>query len=271
MITDPKLIICDEPVSALDVSVQAQILNLLEEMKQRYDLTMLFIAHDLAVVKNVSDRVAVMYLGKLCEIGAPDQLYAQPGPSRTPRRCSPRSRCPTPSSPPDDTRVLGGEIPSNTEPAERLPVPHPLSQGAGRVRRGGAARCATSGPSSTWRATSRSSPASSSSSPARDRGVIARLLTGAVVVGVLLRGFVDLLGREQHDRPQRHETGRADREADGRGGDVVGQLGDDEHVVLAEREVEGLDLPTQFLDHLRHRGPPGASPLLSRPCSPSAV
>ena len=79
VITDPKLIICDEPVSALDVSVQAQILNLLEEMKQRYDLTMLFIAHDLAVVKNVSDRVAVMYLGKLCEIGAPDVLYAQPG------------------------------------------------------------------------------------------------------------------------------------------------------------------------------------------------
>jgi peptide/nickel transport system ATP-binding protein len=78
VITDPKLIICDEPVSALDVSVQAQILNLLEEMKERYDLTMLFIAHDLAVVKNVSDRVAVMYLGKLCEVGPPDQLYAQP-------------------------------------------------------------------------------------------------------------------------------------------------------------------------------------------------
>src|SRR5207247_1020139 len=78
VITDPKLIICDEPVSALDVSVQAQILNLLDEMKQRYDLTMLFIAHDLAVVKNVSDRVAVMYLGKLCEIGPPDQLYASP-------------------------------------------------------------------------------------------------------------------------------------------------------------------------------------------------
>ena len=75
---DPKLIICDEPVSALDVSVQAQILNLLEDMKARYGLTLVFIAHDLAVVKNVSDRVAVMYLGKLCEVAKPDDLYAKP-------------------------------------------------------------------------------------------------------------------------------------------------------------------------------------------------
>jgi peptide/nickel transport system ATP-binding protein len=74
----PDLLICDEPVSALDVSVQAQILNLLESMKARHKLTMVFISHDLAVVKNISDRVAVMYLGKLCEVAPPDALYATP-------------------------------------------------------------------------------------------------------------------------------------------------------------------------------------------------
>ncbi len=74
----PKLLVCDEIVSALDVSVQAQILNLLEDLKAEYDLTILFIAHDLAVVKNVSDRVAVMYLGRLCELAPSDTLYEAP-------------------------------------------------------------------------------------------------------------------------------------------------------------------------------------------------
>lgn len=75
---EPKVLICDEPVSALDVSVQAQIVNLLEDMKERYRLTMVFIAHDLAVVKNISDRVIVMYLGKICEVATSDDLFARP-------------------------------------------------------------------------------------------------------------------------------------------------------------------------------------------------
>jgi len=78
LVLNPEFIICDEPVSALDVSIRAQILNLLEEMKQRFGLTLLFIAHDLAVVKVVSDRVAVMYLGRLCEVGPSAQLFARP-------------------------------------------------------------------------------------------------------------------------------------------------------------------------------------------------
>jgi peptide/nickel transport system ATP-binding protein len=78
LVLDPHLLICDEPVSSLDVSIQAQILNLLAEMRQRLGLTLLFISHDLAVVKNVCDRVAVMYLGRLCEIAATEDLFRSP-------------------------------------------------------------------------------------------------------------------------------------------------------------------------------------------------
>lgn len=113
--TEPDLLVCDEPVSALDVSVQAQILNLLEDMKERYGLTLLFIAHDLAVVRNISDRVAVMYLGRLCEVGDPDELYRAPAHPYTAGLLS-AIPVPDPTIRPRERPVIGGEIPSPLSP-----------------------------------------------------------------------------------------------------------------------------------------------------------
>lgn len=78
LILEPEFVVCDEPISALDVSVQAQVINLLEELKQSMGLTLLFIAHDLSMVRYVSDRMAVMYLGSLIEVGAADELFFDP-------------------------------------------------------------------------------------------------------------------------------------------------------------------------------------------------
>jgi oligopeptide transport system ATP-binding protein len=78
LITEPKLIVCDEPVSALDVSIQAQILNLLSELKDEFGLTLVFISHDLSVVRHVSDRILVLYLGRIAELAPGDQLYNDP-------------------------------------------------------------------------------------------------------------------------------------------------------------------------------------------------
>jgi peptide/nickel transport system ATP-binding protein len=111
---DPEILICDEPVSALDVSVQAQILNILEEMKERFGLTLVFISHDLSVVRNVSDRVVVMYLGKVCEIGDADTLFSEP--------LHPYTRvllasAPEPSAVVDASEsAIGDEIPSPIDP-----------------------------------------------------------------------------------------------------------------------------------------------------------
>jgi peptide/nickel transport system ATP-binding protein len=114
LMADPDLLICDEPVSALDVSVQAQILNLLADLKERFGLTMVFIAHDLAVVKNVSDRVAVMYLGKLVEICGSDELYRS---AAHPYTEALLASIPEPD--PDQQtaqRALTGELPSPLNP-----------------------------------------------------------------------------------------------------------------------------------------------------------
>ena len=111
---DPEILICDEPVSALDVSVQAQILNLLEEMKDKYGLTLLFISHDLSVVRNVSDRVVVMYLGKICEIGSSDKIYSLP---THPYTRVLLASAPEPASTVDASEsAIGDDIPSPINP-----------------------------------------------------------------------------------------------------------------------------------------------------------
>jgi peptide/nickel transport system ATP-binding protein len=114
LVMDPAVLILDEPVSALDVSVQAQILNLLEHLKDEFGLTMLFISHDLAVVKNISDRVMVMYLGKVCEVADTDRLYDAPA--------HPYSRALLASIPghnldlPPASELISGELPSPLDP-----------------------------------------------------------------------------------------------------------------------------------------------------------
>lgn len=115
LVMEPQLIICDEPVSALDVSIQAQILNLLEDLKAEHGLTLVFIAHDLAVVKNISDRIAVMYLGKMCEMSEADELYARPAHPYTELLLG-SSPVPDPTVDVTEVRVIEGELPSPIAP-----------------------------------------------------------------------------------------------------------------------------------------------------------
>jgi peptide/nickel transport system ATP-binding protein len=115
LVNEPQLIICDEPVSALDVSVQAQILNLLEDLKERYGLTLVFIAHDLAVVKNISDRVVVMYLGKMAEVGPPDQLFSNPAHPYTAALLA-SIPVPDPRIRPTRESLAEGDLPSPVDP-----------------------------------------------------------------------------------------------------------------------------------------------------------
>ena len=115
LMAGPELLICDEPVSSLDVSVQAQILNLLETLREQHRLTMLFISHDLAVVKNVCDSVAVMYLGKICEQGPSEKLFRAHCHPYTEALLSAIPR-PDPAFHPGTIKLKPGEMPSPADP-----------------------------------------------------------------------------------------------------------------------------------------------------------
>jgi len=112
---EPKLIVCDEPVSALDVSIQSQILNLLLDLQNDMQLSYLFIAHDLAVVKHISDRIAIMYLGKLMEVGGADEIYAHPKHPYT-RALIAAIPEPDPARRGRDKILLQGDVPSPINP-----------------------------------------------------------------------------------------------------------------------------------------------------------
>ncbi|WP_400162014.1 ABC transporter ATP-binding protein [Brevibacillus sp. TJ4] len=111
----PKLIVCDEPVSALDVSIQSQVINLFQDLQQQFSLTYLFISHDLSVIRHISDRVGVMYLGKLVELASTEDLFHQPAHPYTQALLSARPHIHG-TTPGKERIILQGELPSPLNP-----------------------------------------------------------------------------------------------------------------------------------------------------------